>query len=982
MIEDSAASAPRPRLIERWFPCAEVSAASATGWGSSNSETLIMSWFAKRPLAQARAAMLCSLLPWPADESEQARVQAVVREALGSCQDPDYFRCRASDCLDPDCTKRRHFLPRSTAHAHGIQDCVRMDESSGYNAARRDVLDLLASAYPGRAAKTIDPFAGRGLIPLEASRLGIDAWAVDYSPVATMASRLLVEYPFRRWSNEPALAVGASASQGAFEDLSDDDRLSADINILSSEVQQRLDAELDSYYPLSSNGRRPWGYLWAVEIDCDECGRPFPLVSSTTLRTANPKRKLAAQSLEVRGGVNGYEVAVVDGETTASPTMRPMGGGRTRGKLAWCPFEDCQHAHGLPEHKAKVHKGYDRVVLLAVGEIDGSTKCFREPSTADIEAAARAAETVRSLTVNGLPASPKELLVQGSSRMMAVHYGARTFGDLSVPRQNLFNATLCRIIADIADEIRSNGGSADYSAALVSYLGASFARKLKYSTRGAWLRPRAGGQVEVAGIFINESSLGFNYDFFEVGIGEGPGSWKTVAGAPAALSNLCRTKGSPASVSRGSALGLPQQEGSMDAVVTDPPYDAMINYSDASDLWFVWLRRALGNIFPEFAMTSNPLGTQENAEEIIVSHYWDYSNVEGEHRTPEHYDSLIAAAFRECRRVVHEDGVVTIVFGHGEPEVWRRILDAITSAGLMLTGAWPANTEKGGSAGSANINTTLTLACRRAPAGRPSGRVAEVDAEMRRVVAQRVRDVWEPSGLTYVDQKMAAAGPALEVVGKYAQILDKKGQPVDLDRYLPLARQAVTEAHDLRFDSLPLETFDQKTRFALEWARAYGRRVQAKSEARWQRLAAELDEAETVGVLTDVEKGVRLLLASEAHVEPMVGLSLFEVALAAARQWKSGTLRDAAVAVNLSGVPAEDQHFWAVLNALSKALPETDPDGAAWTAMVRNRDALAVVIATGVSADTTVERPHEERPGLFDADEYDPNSLFGREGRD
>ena len=99
---------------------------------------------------------------------------------------------------------------------------------------------------------------------------------------------------------------------------------------------------------------------------------------------------------------------------------------------------------------------------------------------------------------------------------------------------------------------------------------------------------------------------------------------------------------------------------------------------------------------------------------------------------------------------------------------------------------------------------------------------------------------------------MAAAGPALEVVGQYEQILDKTGQPVDLTRYLPLARKAVTDTHDLRFDELPLGTFDPKTQFALEWARTSGRQVQAASEARWQRLAADLEEGETEGVLKDV----------------------------------------------------------------------------------------------------------------------------------
>jgi putative DNA methylase len=380
-------------------------------------------------------------------------------------------------------------------------------------------------------------------------------------------------------------------------------------------------------------------------------------------------------------------------------------------------------------------------------------------------------------------------------------------------------------------------------------------------------------------------------------------------------------------------------------------------------------------------MTSNRNGVQEKAEEIIVKK--DYTLGANEHRTPEFYRINIAKAFAECRRVVHEDGVVSIVFGHGDPDAWRALLDAISEAGLVLTGAWPANTEKGGSAGSANIQTTLTLACRPAPANRPDGRVAEVDAEMRRVIAERVRTVWNPSGLSYVDQKMAAAGPALEVVGQYARILDKRGQPVDLTRYLPLARQAVTEAHNLSFDSLPLDTFDQKTRFALEWVRSFGRRVQAASEARWQRLAADLEESDTAGVLAQVDKGVRLAFAKEAKVEPDDGLSLFEVALAAAAAWRDGTLADAAAAVRGCKVEPDDPHFWACLQALSQNLPETDKDGAVWTSMVRNRDALAAGVGNAEAvAQAVVDREKQEaktaelNPKLF----ADPNSLFGQEG--
>ncbi|MEX2375982.1 MAG: hypothetical protein WD942_10435, partial [Dehalococcoidia bacterium] len=925
-----------------------MSAASSSGWGSSNSETLLMSWFAKRPLAQSRAAVLCSLLPWPEDEDEQRRVQAVLREALGTCQDPDWYACRNKDCDKLDCSRKSHMEHAPRSHAHDIVDCAKLDPSGGYDAARTDVLRLLKDAYPDRPAEMLDPFSGRGLIPLEAARYGQQAHAIDYSPVATLASRLLIDWPFRDWSAEPELPFDPPDDQLATFDPSDPQRLIRDIAIVQAEVQRRIEVELDKFYPDNDCGEKPWGYLWAQVIPCDGCSRRFPLFGANTLRLANARKGDSGCSFEIVTDNQGWTVAVREGQTDQQPTVR--GRGKTKGKLAWCPFPDCGHAHELNEHKRLVRENFRDLEMLAVADIGEAWKEFRAPTEEERRAAGDAGIYLASLEINGLPARPDETIVPRQVRISGETYGAKSFGDLSVERQNLLHATMAKAFSEIADEVVGAGSSADFANALVGYCSATLSRKLKRATRGARLQTAGGAQV--GDIFVNESSTAFNYDSFEAGIGKGPGTWLSVASAPSALAVLAKTSGRPGVVNRGSALHVPYGDGALDAVVTDPPYGAMIQYTDLSDLVYVWLKRALARHHADFAFTANPRGTQEKTEEIIT--HTNYATAEGEHRTPEHYRINIAKAFAECRRVVHNDGVVSIVFGHGDPDVWRELLDAVAASNLVLTGAWPANTEKGGQAGSANIQTTLTLACRPAPPNRSDGKVAEVDAEMRRVIADRVRNVWNPSGLSYVDQKMAASGPALEVVGQYAQVLDKRGQPVDLTRYLPLARQAVTEAHNLSFDSLPLDTFDQKTRFALEWVRSYGRKVQAASEARWNRLSSDLEESDTAGVLAPVDKGVRLAFAAEAKVESGEGLSLFEAAMAAAVAWKNGTLADTAAVIRDCKVEGNDPHFWACVRALSQNLPETDKDGAVWTSMVRNREALAGGVANAEAAAAAV----------------------------
>ena len=168
------------------------------------------------------------------------------------------------------------------------------------------------------------------------------------------------------------------------------------------------------------------------------------------------------------------------------------------------------------------------------------------------------------------------------------------------------------------------------------------------------------------------------------------------------------------------------------------------------------------------------------------------------------------------RRVVQDDGVVTIVFGHGEPEVWQRLLRSIERAGLVMTGSWPANTESGGIQGKANIETTLTMACRPAPADRDPGRKGAVEAEIKAEIKRRYPD-WERWGLAPADMLMAAAGPAMEVVGRYSEVLDSRGEPVDIHTFLPLARAAVQEAMAVEIDHRPLDSFDARTRFALWW---------------------------------------------------------------------------------------------------------------------------------------------------------------------
>ena len=457
----------------------------------------------------------------------------------------------------------------------------------------------------------------------------------------------------------------------------------------------------------------------------------------------------------------------------------------------------------------------------------------------------------------------------------------------------------------------------------------------------ARLHGRADGsnRVYIDHIYVNESTISYSFDNFEAGCGTGPGTWLSmVEGAQGSLTTLRRllddVRGVPTEVVHGSASQQPYADGSMAAVVTDPPYDAMVYYSDASDLMYVWLKRALLDSWPELAITPDARGLQDKAEEIIVM---NHNKTPGEHRTREHYDKLISEAFAEMRRVVREDGVVTIVFGHGDPEVWQRLLAAITGAGLVLTGSWPANTEAGGQQGKANITTTLTMPCRPAAPNRPEGRKAQVEAEVKSEVASRI-DMWEASGLAPTDMLMASAGPAMEVVGRYAQVLNITGERVDPAEYLVVARRAVRQNARVEIDHQPLDTFDARTRFALWWVKLFGKTETAKSELRWQTLADDLELTAVRDLVPDASSGVMFTSASKTHFHIIPESPVIDVALTMAKAWPEGA--DAVGKVLAAADKDTDPYLWAAITFLADRLPDSDPDAIAWTKIVRNRAAV------------------------------------------
>jgi putative DNA methylase len=883
----------RSRLIDRWFPCADVDEAVGTPAGSGRSEKALFTWFASRPIAQARAAILTTLLP--DDDDLRGAVRAAVK--------------------------------------------------SGNRKALDRLRDSVLAQYPQGRPVVLDIFSGRGIIPLEAARLGVTAVGTDLSPVATIAGRVLSDYPLRDWSTEPPLPFKRPTTpDGAWLFDPGEPRILSDVRTVVFEVGQRVAAAVAPCYPRSINGTFPWAYLWAITIPCDNCRRRFPLIGSMVLRHPYRRTDDDGQSLHLITDGDNWRTGVIDGTPDQEPTISAAVGSRR--KAARCLF--CGHVHSLDTLKSLGNAGQYRDALLAVGEeLNGPRKVFRPPTAEEIQTA-ESVDLMSCAEWSGLSAVPNEPIPPGNQdTVRASGYGYRTYGELANPRQTLKFVETVRAIRAIHGELLKAGLSEEYAAALTAYAAANIPRQLRYATRGANLRSHGNAsgtgqnRVQVSDVFSDESKLSFNFDYVEAGPGHGPGTWTSVSesGFNALKKVLDESPdGRPGRFRMASAVALPFRDGSVDAVVTDPPYYNMIDYLDASDLFYVWLHRALIDVFPDLFQDT----LQDKTDEIIVKR----GNAPGEHRTKDFYESMLNRAFEEARRVLRPDGHLVVVFGHSDPDAWRRLLGALHDAKFVVTSSWPSRTETA-STGVASIKVTVTIGCRVASPNRRVATAAQVDREVAEAVKVAVRE-WDRDGLALYDQLMAAYGPAMEVYGQYSKILKPDGQPTELDRYLTLARAAVRDAAALRLDELPLETFDAPTRFAAFWQRLYGRTDVPKGEARFLAQADNLRIEDMRGpLLTESKSGFKLRFDAPAQVTERS--STFEVARAMAAAWNQGATDAVAAVIADAERPPTDAHLWAVVGEIIQQLPPSDPVAKALTAVQRNTATIGTMVQRAVA---------------------------------
>ncbi len=701
----------------------------------------IQQWWARRPLAACRAVLLGLLLPDPADPLCPAEFKSKARELLRKVPG----RLGNTD------------LDLRNALLKFIGDFANWELSS--HATYLEVgRGLVKAAHPEEPPLVVDPFAGGGSIPLEALRLGCEAFASDLNPVACLILKVMLEDIPR---HGPQLAE--------------------ELRRVGAQIKAAAERELAQYYPADPDGARPIAYLWARTVRCEspQCGAEIPLVRSFWLcKKTDRKRALRLVRADRSDRSDGSDRSVRFELFTPARDDEVPPGTVSRAN-ATCPCCGVVLPAARVRAQLAAQRGGADVLfdergrriggarLLAVVTLkDGEPgRHYRLATDRDYEPVWLAQQAVAQLPPGTVPDEPTPAGGgAGAGRAFSVQrYGMLQWGDLFTARQKLTLATLGSLVGRLENEIHRK-----LVAFVLSRLSDRLASLLGWDVGG-----------EKLGHVFNRQALPIVWDYTEgAPFADASGSYQNVKeqieGAVDSVSSL--TRSGQAQIADACASPLPDDACSV--WFTDPPYYDAVPYADLSDFFFVWLKRTLPGhpLLRDPFDPANPLTpkTREAVQDEV-------KEADGRPKDKGWFEETMAKAFAEGRRVLKDDGIGCVVFAHKTTEGWEALLSGMIRGGWTITGSWPIATERPGrlrSQASAALATSVHLICR----PRTDDAVGDWSA-VSRELPQRVRD-WmerlEREGVRGADLVFACIGPALEIYSRYAKVVDAE------DREIPL----------------------------------------------------------------------------------------------------------------------------------------------------------------------------------------------------
>lgn len=750
------------RLIETIFPLREISleAAREKSIRHGHISTLHL-WWARKPLVACRAAILEAFVNAPPDPVAQQRLIKTITKV-----------CTWEESTNP----------------------------SSLKLARK----LILENNNGKSPKVLDCFAGGGSIPLEALRVGCDAYASDLNPVAVLLNLCTVVYPQKFGKS----SYVRNKQKGFYDtqDITIQNQLSYDVKRWGDWVNEQAFNEIGDFFQLDEHDETVVAYIWARTIKCQNsaCGAEIPLLQQPWL-VKRPKRKVVIM-LQPDKAKRTVTFLIKEGsnlESSDFPVTMKKG-------TVECPV--CKQASKgvyLREEALAGRMGERLIAVISKHETKRG-KNYRLVEKSDMAKFAAAEKNFARMPRQfmGLSAVPNESIPTPPSKgngekpffvhLQVVNYGITTWGDLFNPRQKLVLTTFVRKVRDAYSEMIKEGYDKEYAKAITTYLALAVDRVADYcSNLCVWHVSR-----EVMSATIPRPALPMmSWSYVELNPFSGAsGDWNgAIDWIVKVIEHCSKTSDGFGEVAQASATRLPFENEFFDAVITDPPYCDNVPYSDLSDFFYVWLKRSIGFLYPAMFSTPSTPKNPEILQNTTLLRRLDKIDTSEKYgsiiKNEAFFESKLTEALDQVRRVLKPEGTLALIFAHKTTTAWETLISALLKAGFYVSASWPVHTEMMARLQArehAALASSTWLVCHKVAKLGSVGSWKAVQNELDARIKERLGYFLSPRvGIKGADALLSAIGPALEIYGRYQKVEKVTGEVVSISEFLDKVREVV-----------------------------------------------------------------------------------------------------------------------------------------------------------------------------------------------
>lgn len=773
----------RKKLIEVALPLDAINEASAREKSIRHGHpSTLHLWWARRPLAAARAVLWSSLVDDPSSHPEEFPTEeAQIKE------------------------RERLFAI--------LEKLVKWENSNDPVVLAEAKAEIMKSTG-GNPPELLDPFAGGGSIPLEAQRLGLKAHACDLNPVAVIINKSLIEFP-SIFSGIPSVNPNSMRLDKTWDSVSG---LAEDIYYYGGWLKNEAIKKIGYLYPKVKVPKEQGGgeasviaWIWTRTIKCPNpaCGCEMPLIKSLDLSKKSGKEA----HIKITNLGNSLKYSVHLGKSMGKGTID------RQGAICACCQSPVDFAYIRNEAQ---NKRMNAKMIAIIGE-GRRGRIFCNVDEKHIEAANVAKPKI-------YPTGE----LSGKSRANVSLYGINQTSDLFSNRQLLALTTLSNLIEtlqakvykdaiiagmeDDAISISEGGkGALAYSQVISTYLAFLIDQLTNHSsTVCGWNAPN----TQMRSTFSRQA-IQMVWDYAECNIfSDSSGSFTNL------LDRMCKgfsTLGTSTSIGIAKQFDAQSDLGIRNVMVsTDPPYYDNIAYADLSDFFYVWLRSSIKNYYPKLFQTM----LVPKAEELVATPYRFNGNKK---QAKDFFEEGLFKTFQRIHDYCREDIPVTIYYAYKQGEDgeeldianehqsgssgWETILSALINAGFSLSGTWPIRTEKPGRSVGIDANalaSSIVLVCRKREMNAPTCTRRDFINTLKRELKVGLNKL-QSSNIAPVDLAQSAIGPGIGVFSKFSRVLEADGTPMTVRSALQIINQEL----DLYFTEQDGE-LDCETRFCID----------------------------------------------------------------------------------------------------------------------------------------------------------------------